>query len=98
MSLSHSADTVVFYLAKLKTWLKPACPATGTSLNREISRLTRLARANNEGADQTAPMRGCFALCYSHPTTSRFLVCRLIFLYMLPRSKSLRHYDRLYNT
>ena len=62
MSLSHSADSVVFYLAKLKTWLKPACPATGTSFYSEISRLARLARANNEGADQTAPMRGCFAL------------------------------------
>ena len=59
MSLSHSADSVVFYLAKLKTWLKPACTATGTSLNSEISRLARLARANNEGADQTAPMCGC---------------------------------------
>ena len=44
----------------------PACPATGA----------RLARAHNEGADQTAPMRGCL----SHLTTSCFLACRLIFL------------------
>ena len=86
MNLSHSADPVVFYQVKLKTWLKPACPAKGASLNSEISRLARLARANNEGADQTAPMRGCFALCFSHPTTSRFLACRLIFLNVLPRS------------
>ena len=35
-------------------------------------------RENNEGADQTARMRGCFA--------PSFLACRLIFLYMLPRS------------
>ena len=27
----------------------------------EISRLARLARTNNEGADHTALMRGCFA-------------------------------------
>ena len=86
MNLSHSADSVVFYQLKLKTWLKPAYPATGSSLNSEMSRLARLARSNNEGADQTAPMRGCFELCFSHPTTSRFLACRLIILYMLPRS------------
>ena len=86
MNRSHSADSVVFYRVKLKSWLNPACPATGASLNSEISRLARLARANNEGADQTAQMRGCFALCFLHPTTSRFLACRVIFLYMLPRS------------
>ena len=64
MNLSHSADSVVFYQVKLKTWLKSACPATGASLNSKISRLARLARANYEGADQTAPMRCCFAICF----------------------------------
>ena len=73
MNLSHSADSVVFYQVKLKSWLKSVCPAAGASLNSEISRLARLDRANNEGTDQTAPMRGCFALCFSHLTTSRFL-------------------------
>ena len=73
MNLSHSADSVVFYQVKLKSWLKPACPATRASLNSEILRLARLDRANNEGADQTAPMQGCFALCFWHLTTSRFL-------------------------
>ena len=74
MNISHSAGSVVFYQVKLKSWPKPECPATGASLNSEVSRLTRLDRANNEGADQTAPMRGCFALCFSHLATSRFLV------------------------
>ena len=73
INLSHSADSVVFYQVKLKSWLIPACPATGASLNSKISRLARLDRANNEGADQTAPMGGSFALCFSHPTTSHFL-------------------------
>ena len=47
--------------------LKPACPATGANKSSEISRLARLARANNEGADKT--VFGCEAvmrLCFSH--------------------------------
>ena len=86
MNLSHSADSLVFYQVKLKSWLKPACPAKGASLNSEISCLACLDRANNEGVDQTAPMRGCFALCCPHLTTSHFLARRVIFFYMLPRS------------
>ena len=41
--------------------LKPACPATGANKISEISRLASLAWANNEGADKTIPMRGCYA-------------------------------------
>ena len=41
--------------------LKPAFPATGANKSSEISRLARLARANNEGADKTIRMRGCYA-------------------------------------
>ena len=61
MNLAHSADSVVFYQVKLKQ----ACPATGANWNSEISRLAHLARANNEGADRTAPTRGCFALFFA---------------------------------
>ena len=41
--------------------IKPACPATGANKSSEISRLARLAGANNEGADKTIRMRGCYA-------------------------------------
>ena len=78
MNLAHSADSalgdsVVFYQVKLK----PACPATGATCNynSEMPRLARLVGANNEGPDQTAPMRGCYAhLFFSHPTTSFFFL------------------------
>ena len=48
--------------------LKQACPATGANKSSEISRLARLARANNEGAYKTILMRGCYApLVFAFP-------------------------------
>ena len=80
MNILHSADSVVVYQVKLK----PACPATGTSYKSEISGLAILAIEISRERITNALIRlgrceAVLPICFSHPTTSCFLACRLIF-------------------
>ena len=80
MNILHSAGSVVVYQVKLK----PACPATGTSYKSEISGLASLAIKFSREQIMNALNRlgrceAVFPICFSHPTTSFFIACRLIF-------------------
>ena len=80
MNILHSVGSVVVYQVKLK----PACPATGTIYKSEISGLASIAIEFSRERITNALIRlgrreAVLPIFFSHPTTSCFLACRLIF-------------------